>query len=76
MRSIKTVIRENGLSLDFYSRRMCPDSPWSCTGRIRGIIYVLGGESQRDAVNNWLEIRNLFDPSASASRSSSITSQE
>jgi len=75
MRSIKTVIRENGLVVH-NSVNEWSDRAWSCAGRIRGRIYVLGGESPRDAVNFWLEIRNLLDPHASASRSASITSQE
>lgn len=89
MRSIKTVIRENGLVVDDnINEWSClpwrcdgrilerSDFPWRCAGRIRGRIYVFGGKSQRDAVNNWLEIRNLFDPTGLFLRSASITSQE
>lgn len=74
MRSIKTVIHENGLEVQkvsFTRKRM-----WLCSGKIAGILCRYSGETARDAVNHWLDARDFHDPPASASRSASITSQE
>lgn len=73
MRSIKTVIRENGLIVESLYWRAWN---WTCCGGINGRLVFSDGNSQRDAVNNWIEIRNILDPSTSRRRSSSITSQE
>jgi len=67
VRSIKTVIRENGLEI---YRCLIPGAPWICLGDIAGIPSYYSGKSIRESVNHWLDASDFYDPQPISARSS------